>query len=152
MCRTSGLWPFGCEAVIVGMRLRQLWDWVWRQVATRTTTTPTRQELETQVQLLAETRAPSPAELAELKGDYNPKLAGKSKADFFMETGMTPEMYLLRLLDAHGGTVTQTELVTTTGWPPDTLVHLLTELEAAGYITRAPSNDSLLVTPPEDVD
>lgn len=67
-----------------------------------------------------------------------------------METGVTPEMYLLRLLDAHGGTVTQAELVTTTGWPPDALANLLTELEAAGYITYAPSNNSLLVTPPED--
>lgn len=132
------------------MRLRQLWDWVWRQVSTRTTTTPTRQELETHVQLLAETQAPSPAELAEMESDYNPELSGKTKADFFMETGMTPEMYLLRLLDAHGGTLPQAELIAKTGWPTDAINHLLTELEEVGYITRSQSNDSLLVTSPED--
>lgn len=132
------------------MRLRQLWQWVWRQVATRTTTTSTRQEGETQVQLLAETRVPSPSELAEMEQEYNPEIAAKSKADFFMKTGMTPEMYLLRLLDAHGGTVPQAELVAMTGWPPDVLSHLLADLEEAGYITRFQSNDSLLVTAPED--
>ena len=85
-----------------------------------------------------------------MEGDYNPELAGKSKADFFLETGMTPEMYLLRLLDAHDGKVPQAELVATTGWPPDVLNHLLTELEETGYIARSKSNDSLLVRPPED--
>lgn len=129
------------------MRLRHLWDWVRRQVSDSTSTV---QASETQVQLLAETRAPSPAELASMESEYNPDIAGKTKADFFMETGMTPEMYLLRLLDAHGGKVTQVELGAKTGWPPDVIRYLLADLEQEGYITRSQSTDSLLVMPPPE--
>ena len=81
---------------------------------------------------------------------YNPKISGKTKADFFMETGMTPEMYLLRLVDAHGGKITQAKLIAKTGWPTDAVSHLLTELEKAGYLTCSQCNDSLLIGPPED--
>lgn len=84
-----------------------------------------------------------------MESTYNPDIVGETKADFFLETGMTPEMYLLRLLDAHDGELTQAGLVAKTGWPTDVISHLLTELEEAGYIMCSRSNDSLLITPPE---
>lgn len=132
------------------MHLRQLWERIRRQKSNRTTVTDTVRCSDTQVQLLAEPRALSTAELASMESTYNPEISGKTKADFFMDTGMTPEMYLLRLLDAHGGKLTQARLVAKTGWPTDAISHLLTELEEAGYITSSQSNDSLLITPPED--
>lgn len=60
----------------------------------------------------------------------------RSKADVFIETGLTPEEYILAELEANDGRMTQQAICAFTGWSDGSISCLLTEMEAEGMIAR----------------
>lgn len=68
-----------------------------------------------------------------------------SKADVFLETGLLPEEYVLRELEARGGRAQQQEICRYTGWSAGCVSRLLSEMEAEGTIGRVRLGNEKLV-------
>lgn len=78
----------------------------------------------------------------------------------FLETGLTPEEYILAEIDAHGGRLKQQSICEITGWSPGSISRILTEMEGDGAVDRVrighekivylPGEKSQLVAPPDD--
>ncbi|WP_327050597.1 helix-turn-helix transcriptional regulator [Halomicrococcus gelatinilyticus] len=60
----------------------------------------------------------------------------ESMADFTLETGYTPERYVLELLDERGGEVRQQTVLEETGWARSTTSRVLSRLEERGEVVR----------------
>jgi hypothetical protein len=60
----------------------------------------------------------------------------ESMADFTLETGYTPERYVLELLDERGGEVRQQAVLAETGWARSTTSRVLSRLEERGEVVR----------------
>ena len=72
-----------------------------------------------------------------------------SREEVFLETGMTPDEYLLRGLERDGGRLRQQEICARTGWSEPTVSRLLTEMEADDQIVRYRLGRENLVCLPE---
>jgi uncharacterized membrane protein len=72
-----------------------------------------------------------------------------SREEVFIETGMTPEEYLLSGLERNGGRLRQQEICEKTGWSEPTVSRLLTEMEADDLIVRYRLGRENLVCLPE---
>lgn len=59
-----------------------------------------------------------------------------SKADLFLETGFTPEEYVLALIESNDRRLKQQTICDHTGWSDGTVSRILTEMEDAGIISR----------------
>lgn len=69
--------------------------------------------------------------------------------EFYCQTGLPAERYLVALVEANGGRLKQHELVNHTGWPKSTVSTLLAEVEEEGRITRVPVGRENLVYLPK---
>lgn len=72
-------------------------------------------------------------------GDGAPDDSGEerqSKADVFVETGFTPEEYVLAMIESNGRRMKQQQICEFTGWSDGAVSRILSEMEAAGTITR----------------
>lgn len=61
---------------------------------------------------------------------------GPSKADVFVETGFTPEEYVLATIESNGRRIKQQQICEFTGWSDGAVSRILSEMEDAGTITR----------------
>lgn len=59
-----------------------------------------------------------------------------SKADVFIETGYTPEEYVLAMIESNGRRMKQQQICEFTGWSDGAVSRILSEMEDAGTITR----------------
>lgn len=60
----------------------------------------------------------------------------RTKVDVFLETGLTPEKFIVESIDAHDGRLKQQSLIDITGWSAGAISNLLQEMEGAGVIER----------------
>lgn len=82
-----------------------------------------------------------------------------TKADVFIETGLTPEEYILAELDAHGGRLKQQTIGEITGWSAGAISRILTRMEEAETVDRVrlgrqkvvflPGEKETLIEPPD---
>lgn len=61
---------------------------------------------------------------------------GLTKGEVPVETGLTPEEYVLRGLEASGGRLRQQDVIEYTGWSAATVSRTLSEMEADGLVVR----------------
>lgn len=84
----------------------------------------------------------------------------RTKADVFLETGLTPEEFIVAQLEARDGRLRQQAICDITGWSVGTISRILSEMEDDGSIERVrigqeklvflPGAKSSLVAPPDD--
>ncbi|WP_227352964.1 helix-turn-helix transcriptional regulator [Haladaptatus salinisoli] len=68
--------------------------------------------------------------------DASESAGGRSMADFALETGVTPEEYVVSLLEERGGNQRQQAILAETGLNRSSVSRLLREMEANGRIRR----------------
>lgn len=61
---------------------------------------------------------------------------GRSKVDVVLETGLSPEQFVLEEIESRGAPVKQQEVCEFTGWSDSCISRLLTDMEDAGTIAR----------------
>ncbi|WP_158413645.1 helix-turn-helix transcriptional regulator [Haladaptatus cibarius] len=83
------------------------------------------------------------------KSESEPKQV--SMTDFASESGLTPEEYIVRLLEGHSGKRRQQELIAETGWSRSTVSRLLGRMEARGEIVRVRLGNKNVVYLPDSV-
>lgn len=74
---------------------------------------------------------------------------GRSKADVLVETGLTPEEYILAAIESNGGRMKQQTICGYTGWSAGTISEILSQMEADGTITRGRIGRGKVVSLPE---
>lgn len=60
----------------------------------------------------------------------------RSKVDVYLETGLTPERFIIKKIDANGGSLKQQAIIDITGWSSGAISNLLVEMEDAESIER----------------
>lgn len=59
-----------------------------------------------------------------------------SKADLYIETGLTPAEYICAAIEQAGGRLRQQAICSYTGWSEPTVSRTLSEMESQGTVTR----------------
>lgn len=59
-----------------------------------------------------------------------------TKADVYVKTGLFPEEFVLRVVEANGGRIRQQGICSRTGWSDGAVSRILSKMEDAGAITR----------------
>lgn len=72
-----------------------------------------------------------------------------SPSDLVVETGLTPDQYVLTVLDEGGGRLWQQDLIAYTGWSAPTMSRLLQKMEDSGKVVRICIGRQKLVHLPE---
>lgn len=74
---------------------------------------------------------------------------GSSPSNLAVETGLTPDEYVLTALTQGGGRLWQQEVIAHTGWSAPTVSRLLQEMESSGKVVRIWIGRQKLVHLPE---
>lgn len=69
-------------------------------------------------------------------GTAAPTEPHRTKVDVFLETGLTPEKFIIEKIDSHGGSLKQQAIIDLTGWSAGAISNLLLEMEDTGSIER----------------
>lgn len=97
----------------------------------------------------AEAESASPEPLADGDGEVLEPARGSSPSKLAVETGLTPDEYVLSVLTEGGGRLWQQEVIAHTGWSAPTVSRLLQEMETSGKVVRIWIGRQKLVHLPE---
>lgn len=97
----------------------------------------------------AEAENESTGAITDRDGETLEPAQGSSPSKVVVETGLTPEKYVLTVLTQGGGRLWQQELIAYTGWSAPTVSRLLQEMEGSGTVVRIRIGRQKLVYLPE---
>lgn len=93
---------------------------------------------------------PGPDAAAEIRLDDVDPADLESLGDVIEVLGMTPQSFVLRLVEEGGGRIRQQEICESTNWSESTITRLLQDMEESGLIVRVQVGREKLVYPPGD--